>query len=156
MTIQRRNLPKIDVSDIPACSARTQVGALCWRVEKGKVEVLLITSRETGRWVIPKGWPMKKKSSAEAAAQEAWEEAGVKGRILESCLGFYAYHKVIGPGTDVPCVVSVYPLKVKSSSEKFPEAKERKRRWFSLKKAANKVIEPELQDIILQFDPDSL
>lgn len=149
-------MPSIEVSDIPAGSARTQIGALCWRVRKDKTEVLLITSRETGRWVIPKGWPMKNKTAVEAAEQEAWEEAGVKGKPSETCLGFYAYHKVIGPGTDVPCVVSVYPLKVKSTADDFPEAKERKRRWFTLKKAAARVDEPELKDILLGFSSEGL
>ncbi len=156
MTIQRRDLPAIEVADIAEDEARTQVAALCWRLSGGKPEVLLITSRETGRWVVPKGWPMKKISGAEAASQEAWEEAGVKGQIEDTCIGLYAYHKVLSSNDDVPCVVAVYPLKVKSLSDDYPEADERKRRWFAPKKAAARVDEPELRQIIAQFDPKAL
>ncbi|MEN9850080.1 MAG: hypothetical protein RL128_243, partial [Pseudomonadota bacterium] len=63
--------------------ARTQYGALCWRMHRGKVEVLLITSRDTGRWVIPKGWPIDGLAPAQTAAREAWEEAGVEGDIAD-------------------------------------------------------------------------
>ena len=70
-----------------ATAARTQYGALCWRMHRGKVEVLLITSRDTGRWVIPKGWPIAGLAPAETAAREAWEEAGVEGDIADDGLG---------------------------------------------------------------------
>ena len=146
----------MEVADIPDDEARTQVAALCWRMSKGKPEILLITSRETGRWVIPKGWPMKGLSSSKAAAQEAWEEAGVNGKIRNICIGFYAYHKVRSPKLDVPCVVAVYPLRVKSLDRKFPEAGDRKRRWFTPKKAAAKVEEPELRDLLANFDPKAI
>ena len=64
-----------------AADSTAQIGAICWRMHRAKVEVLLITSRDTGRWVIPKGWPMQGLSDAEAASIEAWEEAGVRGDI---------------------------------------------------------------------------
>jgi 8-oxo-dGTP pyrophosphatase MutT (NUDIX family) len=156
MTLQRRELPTIGVADIPEGEGRTQVAALCWRIEGGKLEVLLITSRETGRWVMPKGWPVKKATAAESASQEAWEEAGVQGKVQDTCIGLYAYHKVLGDDTDVPCVVAVYPLKVKSLSDKFPESAERRRRWFSPEKAAERVDEPELRDLLVRFDPKAL
>lgn len=155
MTVHRKDLPKIGLSDIKDGTARTQVGALCWRIEKKKLQVLLVTSRDTARWVIPKGWPMKGKSGAEAAQIEAWEEAGAEGKIKEACIGLYAYNKSLGPGEDVSCVVSIYPMKVTSLSDKFPEANERKRRWFTAKKAAIRVDEPELREILLTFDPKS-
>ena len=156
VTIQRREPPIIGIADIPQGKARSQVAALCWRQDKGKPEVLLITSRETGRWVIPKGWPMKDVGIAETAQVEAWEEAGVEGKLAGTCLGLYAYHKVLGSGADVPCMVAVFPLKVKSLKDDFPEAKARKRRWFSPKKAAARVDEPELKAIIAGFDPSAL
>ncbi len=156
MTIQRRDVPAIEVSDVPKGAGRTQVAALCWRMQKGKPEVLLVTSRETGRWVIPKGWPMKDRSDPEAAQREAWEEAGVKGQVGDHSLGVYAYHKVLGSGSDVPCVVSVFPMQVDAVEDKFPEAAERERRWFAPKKAARRVDEPELRDILRGFDPDAL
>lgn len=67
--------------------ARTQYGALCWRLKDGKPQVLLITSRRSGRWVLPKGWPMDGLSGPEAALTEAWEEAGVRGKVKPDCLG---------------------------------------------------------------------
>lgn len=156
MTLQRRDISQIAIADLPKDIVRAQVGALCWRVEKGKAEVLLITSRDTGRWVIPKGWPMKGKTGAQAACQEAWEEAGATGKISGNCIGLYAYNKVLGPGSDVPCIVSVYPMKIQNLAKDFPEAKERKRRWFGPKKAASRVDELELRDILRSFDPKSL
>jgi 8-oxo-dGTP pyrophosphatase MutT (NUDIX family) len=156
MTVQRDSLPPIGVADIPEGKARTQVAALCWRVAEGKPQVLLVTSRETGRWVLPKGWPMAGKSAPESARTEAWEEAGVEGKVSDRCVGLYAYHKVLGPEKGVPCVVAVYPLKVKALADDFPERAERKRRWFSPKKAAQKVDEPELRELLQGFDPKSL
>jgi len=133
---------------------RTQYGALCWRMHRGRVEVLLITSRDTGRWVIPKGWPMADKQAAEAAAQEAWEEAGVRGEVAAEPLGLYAYDKTRKTKEALPCVVSVYPLRVSALAKRFPERKERQRRWFGTEKAARLVAEPELQALLRQLGED--
>ena len=132
---------------------RTQFGALCYRVNNDKVQVLLITSRGSGRWIIPKGWPMDKQTPASAAEQEAFEEAGVEGKIKNICLGIFSYVKSRNVEDKLPCVVAVFPMKVKRLLRKFPESKERKRRWFSIKKAASIVSEPELAQIIRAFDP---
>ena len=88
----------------------SQVAALPFRIKDGKVEVLLVTSRETKRWLIPKGWPMKGKKPHKAAAQEA-EEAGVKGEIKQKPLGYYDYWKRRATHFDL-CRVDVYPLEV--------------------------------------------
>lgn len=135
----------------------TQYGALCWRRARGKVDVLLVTSRETGRWVIPKGWPVEHMTPEASAAREAWEEAGVKGEVTATCLGVFAYDKVIdhhlpGPPT-LPCIVTVFPLRVTRQNRSFPEAGQRRMKWFPLEKAARKVDEPELQALIARFDP---
>ena len=71
-----------------------QVGALCWRLHKWRVQVLLVTSRDTGRWVLPKGWPMAGKTAEAAAAREAWEEAGVEGLVQAQSIGRYCYDKI--------------------------------------------------------------
>ncbi len=131
---------------------RTQFGALCYRVHEGKLQFLLITSRGTGRWIIPKGWPMDGETPAGAAATEAWEEAGVTGKLNHDVLGFYAYDKGFA-GDRMPCVVAVFPLKVKKMAQEFPEAGQRKRKWVGRKKAAAMVREPELRAIIQGFDP---
>ncbi len=138
----------------------TQCAALCWRRVQGRIEVLLVTSRETGRWVIPKGWPIDGLPDAEGAAREAWEEAGVKGSIATASLGVYFYDKVLERAGDaslaVPCVVSVYALHVSSLRRDFPEASERRIKWFPQDKAARKVLEPELATLIAAFRPDAI
>lgn len=135
---------------------RTQFGALCWRTHKDKTQVLLVTSRGTGRWIIPKGWPMDGATPAEAARQEAWEEAGATGRVSPVCLGVYSYAKRQEDGTDLPCVVAVFPLKVKKLSDDFPEADDRRRKWCGPKKAASLVDEPELSQLLRRFDPRAI
>jgi len=128
--------------------ASLQVAALCTRLRDGKVQVLLITSRDTGRWVIPKGWPMRGRSLSGAARQEAWEEAGVKGRVSSDPLGSFHYDKRLEGGLAVPTDVLVYHLQIESMSKSYPEDHQRKRRWFSPNQAAKRVDESGLQDIL--------
>lgn len=123
-----------------------QVGAIC--CDPAARKVLLVTSRDTGRWVIPKGWPMAGRSLSEAAAQEAWEEAGVRGRIDTREFGRFGYDKGQDSGFAVPVEVRVFLLSVKTLHDDFPEAEERKRRWFSPAEAARMVIEPELKALL--------
>ncbi|MGR3839420.1 MAG: NUDIX hydrolase [Cognatishimia sp.] len=132
---------------------RSQFGALVYRVKNDKIQILLITSRTRGRWIIPKGWPMIGETPADAAATEAWEEAGVKGKVYDRCLGLYSYTKRREDQRDLPCLVMIYPIKAKKLSDKFPEAGQRRRKWFSRKKAAKLVSEPELAKMIASFDP---
>lgn len=136
---------------------RAQYGALCWRVEEGAVQVLLITSRDTGRWVIPKGWQVAGLSPEASAAREAFEEAGVQGEVDGRRLGCFRYDKALcrrrGREAHVPCVVSVYPLKVDRLANRFPERGQRKRKWFAPDKAARRVAEPELRALLAGFTP---
>lgn len=133
--------------------ARTQFAALCYRVRRGKVQVLLITSRQRGRWIVPKGWPMEGKTPAASATQEAWEEAGVMGRSDGTCLGVYSFVKERAGHQAHPCLAMLYPVKVSALSKRYPEMAERRRRWVSRKKAARLVAEPELAQLILGFRP---
>ena len=150
MSIQRR--PAAEGTTRPEeAQARSQVGALCWREGKGGREVLLVTSRDTGRWVIPKGWPKSGLSGPETARREAWEEAGVRGRIGAECLGLYGYDKGMEDGTAIACMVSVWPLKVKALARDWPESRERRREWFPAAEAARVVAEAELQRILAAF-----
>lgn len=143
----------------PECDTDTapQFGALCWRVGKSGAEVLLISSRETGRWVIPKGWPMKGRTGAQAAEIEAWEEAGVKGQIAEETLGHFTYDKILKRDTKKqcvqPCTVAVFPLQVSKFAPEFPEQRQRRRKWFAPVDAARKVAEVELKALLASFDP---
>lgn len=132
---------------------RTQFAALPFRRRKSEIQVLLITSRETGRWIIPKGWPMDGMTPAASAAQEAWEEAGIRGIVSESCLGFYSYNKTLPGGIPIPCIAAVFPLEVRKLATDFPEAGQRKRKWFSRSKAASRISERDLKKILRNFDP---
>jgi 8-oxo-dGTP pyrophosphatase MutT (NUDIX family) len=123
-----------------------QVGALCISgTGEGCPRVLLVTSRDTGRWIIPKGWPAKRLKDHLAAAREAMEEAGVTGKIASKPLGTYRYvrHE---DGADLD--VAVFLLAVRRQKKRWPEAKERKRSWFSVESAARRVAEPELRKLI--------
>ncbi len=130
---------------------KVQVAALPWRVVDDKVEVMLITSRDTGRWILPKGWPERRETLAEAAAREAAEEAGISGGITQHPIGSFAYDKVRYPEPDEPCQVFVYPLQVSWIAERWPERKQRERRWFAPDAAAAVVNEPDLSELILEF-----
>ena len=132
---------------------RQQYAALCYRYKKksDELEMLLMTSRDTGRWVIPKGWPMSGKLSHEVAAREAFEEAGVRGEVEQTALGSFTYAKVLKDGIKVPCRVQVYPLLVTELAKSFKEKGERKLEWVSCNEAVKRVHEPELRDLILIF-----
>lgn len=139
--------------------SRIQFGALCFRTSKTKkagIEVLLVSSRDTGRWIIPKGWPVDRETPAAAAAMEAWEEAGVRGRAFETCVGHYSYHKWIDEELSLPVIVAVFPVEVLRIDDDFPEAGQRKRKWLSPKKAARRVSEPELRHLLSRFDAGHL
>lgn len=127
---------------------RQQVAALCYRDMCGRREFLLITSRNTKRWIIPKGWPIRGLKSHETALQEAWEEAGVKaGRANSRPQGTYTYQKTQRAGWSIPVQTLVYSVAVLELSKVYPEAGERSRKWVSANDAAKMVDEPELQQI---------
>jgi 8-oxo-dGTP pyrophosphatase MutT (NUDIX family) len=131
----------------------TQVAALPYRVAAdGTVEVLLITSRRTHRWIVPKGWPAPHgaASAAKDAAREAFEEAGVSGEIASEPLGTFHYIKQKG-GADMPCRVSLFPLKVTRQHRSWPERSAREAKWLPVAEAAAMVGEPELRRLILKF-----
>lgn len=128
---------------------RVQVAALCYRDTSDGKRVLLITSRDTGRWIVPKGWPIDGLDGPGSALQEAWEEAGVKQADIESDpVGYYEYAKGLGEGMTVPVEAQVYLTKVRDLSEEYPEADARTRKWFAPGEAANLVDEPDLKAIL--------
>lgn len=131
---------------------RVQVAAICYQGTGADRKVLMITSRETKRWIVPKGWPIDGLDAKAAAAQEAWEEAGVKvANISPEPLGTYDYDKRMDGGGVVSCATQVYALEVDHLEDDFPEAAERTRKWVNPKQAAEMVDEPGLQDILKQF-----
>jgi 8-oxo-dGTP pyrophosphatase MutT (NUDIX family) len=129
---------------------RRQYAALPIRTSAaGAPEILLVTSRGTRRWVIPKGWPMRKRSPSEAAAREAYEEAGLEGRIeTEQPIGSYRYEKRLGNGEVAEVEVSIFLLRVARQLDTWPEQGQRQTAWFCPSEAADKVAEPELAAIL--------
>ncbi|WP_172331836.1 NUDIX hydrolase [Mangrovicoccus sp. HB161399] len=133
---------------------RFQSAALCWRQGGGGSEILLVTSRETRRWVLPKGWPKRGLDAGGTAAEEAWEEAGMvpcPGTPFE--IGRYGYMKRLDGGLPVPVEVSVFAIEADHLADEFPETGQRDRRWFSPAEAAEAVDEPGLKTILRRFRP---
>ncbi|HDZ79633.1 MAG TPA: NUDIX hydrolase [Roseobacter sp.] len=131
---------------------RVQVAALCYRETPLGKEVLLITSRDTGRWIVPKGWPIDGLDGAGTALQEAWEEAGVsKADIEAEPIGFYDYDKRLTEGMTTPVIAQVYLTRVRHIKDDYPEVELRKRRWMTPTSAAELVSEPDLKEILLNL-----
>ena len=134
--------------DVPL---RQQVAALPWRTaDDGQLKVMLITSRDTGRWVLPKGWPEMGEAFSDAAAREAREEAGLKGTVSREAAGRYYYAKTKASG-DIPCEVLVFPLEVGKVASKWKEKGQRTRKWVRPEEAAGMVDEPDLGELMLSF-----
>jgi len=136
--------------------ALLQVGALPVRVgEDGVRQVLLLTSRETKRWVIPKGWPMKGRKPWQAAAREALEEAGVVGRARKKSIGNFLYFKRRATSFDL-CRVDVYLLDFAKQLETWREIGQRETRWVALEEAAEMVDEQGLAAILRKIAATSI
>lgn len=132
--------------------ARVQFAALCYDVEGPEKKILLITSRGTGRWIVPKGWPIDGLDSAGTALQEAWEEAGVRqGKPASEPLGIYHYEKGLREDWSVPVTTMVYPVRVIELSNDYPEVDQRTRKWVSPAEASELVDEPELKELLASF-----
>ena len=134
-------------------AVRLQYGALPYRVaEADGLEILLVTSREMRRWIIPKGWPIKGLRPPESAAREAFEEAGVRGKVGAKSIGAYRYEKRLeGIGVTTPCEVRVFPMLVKRQFEIWPEAHQREARWFEADNAASALKENGLRELVEAF-----
>ena len=129
-----------------------QVAALCWRAMPGTtLEILLITSLNSKRWILPKGWLMEGLSATESAAREAFEEAGVAGKIGGKPIGCYHYLKEKKDGGGVPCRVDVFALQVTAQMEEWPEKGAREIAWLPLEQAAVRVSEPGLRELLRNF-----
>ena len=131
-----------------------QVAALPWRRRAdGTLEVCLITTRETRRWTVPKGWPMKGLKDRDAARIEAEQEAGLSGKPDKVPLGAFTYWKRRAERFDL-VRVEVYALKVTRQLPNWPEQGERDVRWMSPADAARLVDEPGLTTLLGAFGPD--
>ena len=130
---------------------RRQYAAVPFRRGRDGLRVLLITSRGTGRWIVPKGWPMRGRRPHRAAALEAYEEAGAVGRTSKRELGRYGYAKRREDGSTVLCEVVVFALEVTRLEDDWPEAAERERRWVAPAEAAAMVEEADLAQLLRDF-----
>jgi 8-oxo-dGTP pyrophosphatase MutT (NUDIX family) len=144
---------KMSTSAKKATATSLQYAALPFRrrVDTGRTEVMLVTSLRTGRWIIPKGWPMKQEAPHAASAREALEEAGIVGEVGTRPIGSYTYQKQLKQGAFVACEVHVFPLEVKRQQRTWPEKSKRQVQWFSSADAAAAVQEPALSEIIRTF-----
>jgi 8-oxo-dGTP pyrophosphatase MutT (NUDIX family) len=135
---------------------RAQIAAMPVRLGlDGSPEILLVTSRTTRRWIVPKGWRMKDRKDAEAAAIEAFEEAGVVGRVSDTPAGSYSYWKRMADHF-VLCEVTLYLLEVERQLDSWAEKDERRSQWFKLADAADLVDEPELRSAIRNLSVEGL
>jgi 8-oxo-dGTP pyrophosphatase MutT (NUDIX family) len=128
-----------------------QFAALPWRRQNGVLEVLLITTRNTRRWIVPKGWPQESLSPSECAAREALEEAGVVGEIEARPLGTFQYDKRRKNGDVLPLKVELYPMEVIQQRRSWPEKGVRETRWCAIEEALGRVSEPGLRRLIAKF-----
>ncbi len=133
----------------PMRGSRVQVAALCWRTAP-VLEILLVTSLRTRRWILPKGWPQDGLSLAQSAASEALEEAGVMGEIAAEPVGRYHYLKEKS-GSALPCAVEVFPLFVTGQRPSWAEQGARQVLWLPAERAAAKVAETGLRRILVGF-----
>jgi len=135
----------------PTRAVGIQYAALPYRLEAQQVRILLITSRETRRWVIPKGWPITGLKPQDAAAAEASEEAGLIGRVESTPLGSYHYLKRLKRDQVMAVQVIVFPFDVQGQFGSWKEQGQRTSRWFPYRKAATLVAEPSLRRLIRDF-----
>ena len=150
----------VDVDRVPATlpssgDVRLQYGALPFRQgNQGDIEIMLVTSRRTKRWIIPKGWPIEELSPANSAAQEAFEEAGISGRISEFPIGTFTYVKQTGAGkANKLCEVIVFALEVQNQLSTWPESSQREARWFSRDEAIQAISDKGIQPLIESVRP---
>jgi len=131
--------------------ARTQLAVIPFIMHQGQPLILMVTSRETRRWIVPKGWQEKKVKDCDQAAREAFEEAGVIGVISDKPIGGYRYDKRLKDGRLKPLDVSVYALSVEELLDDWPEMEERERRWMTPAQAAMAVQEGTLAALLLSL-----
>ena len=132
---------------------RVQYGVLPYTLtEAGSLEILLVTTRQTRRWIIPKGGPIKGLKPPQSAAREAYEEAGVRGKVGAKSIGVFSYEKRMEEsGVVTPCEVRVFPMLVKRQLEAWPEAQQREARWFEARDGVAAVKIDGLRELITSF-----
>ncbi|HTO29095.1 MAG TPA: NUDIX hydrolase [Devosia sp.] len=145
-------LIRTDLAENIAEDSARQVAALVWRKAGKDPEILLVTSRISGHWLLPKGWPVEGKSAAESALQEAFEEAGVWGDCDDHPVGSYGYLKMLSGGAAIHCTVDVFAVEAVGVLAHWPEREQRRREWVTLTEAAARVMEPDLAEFLRRCD----
>lgn len=131
-------------------ATRIQAAALPWRRTDGGIEIMLVTSRGRGHWLLPKGWPDRNERLHDTASREAYEEAGLKGVVAAQEFGRYFYHKRVAASA-IACEVSVFPLRVVRVTDKWKESGQRSRKWMGSSEAMEAVLQPDLRALIAAF-----
>ena len=153
----RRLLRLLYTAEVPRQAGYPlQGGALCWRREKGQLELLLVTSRRSGRWGVPKGWGLLGRPLHRTAEREAWEEAGVIGRTENRLLGLVPAPKTYRLIGEVPWLLALYPLEVEHLADDWPEQGQRERRWFAANDAAERVRPRAIGALLRTFVPSTI
>jgi 8-oxo-dGTP pyrophosphatase MutT (NUDIX family) len=131
---------------------QVQYAALPYRAKgKSKLEIMLVTSRGTRQWIIPKGWPKRGIPPYKTAAKEAFEEAGVLGKVSKRSIGSYPYNKIIKKGRTASCRIQVFALRVTRQHKRWPEKRERRIRWYRAAEAVRFIRSSHLRRIIRKF-----
>jgi phosphohistidine phosphatase len=139
------NLDGISMANKPD-SYYKQSAVLPIKKDEGEYYILLITSKNQNKWVIPKGIVEENMTARESAEKEAIEEAGILGKTSKKSIGSYEYEKWGGK-----CMVEVFPCKVKTEAEEWDEMHFRKRKWFPLDKALKKLKNEQLEILIKKY-----
>lgn len=139
------------VSSVASQSPNVQYAALPWRVTGGTLEILLITTLSTKRWIVPKGWPLENLSPPDCAAHEALEEAGVEGEIAAKPIGTFDYMKNRKNGERTLVRVQVFAMQVAHQRRSWAEKRARETHWCSVNEAIARVSEPGLRRVIVSF-----
>jgi 8-oxo-dGTP pyrophosphatase MutT (NUDIX family) len=141
-----RDWPRVDA---PAAALVRQVGALPYAYVDGRMAVLLVTSRRSGRWIFPKGAIEPDLTAWESAALEAFEEAGVRGEIEHAPFG--TYRALSGSGATKLTDIDLYPLRVTEQLEAWKEKSQRLRHWVTVPEARRLLAHRQLADLVSQF-----
>jgi 8-oxo-dGTP pyrophosphatase MutT (NUDIX family) len=135
---------------MPSSPPISQCAAIAYRQHKGGLQIVLVTSMETRRWVLPKGNIENGMTASESAALEAYEEAGVEGDISPDPIGTYEYEKADDKGGGLRRV-AVFPMAVTRIRHKWPEKAQRRRKWMSVEDAVLAVNEKKLKKLLAHF-----
>ncbi|GAB4526314.1 MAG: NUDIX hydrolase [Roseibium sp.] len=132
--------------------ARLQIAALCHRMRNGKLEVLLVTSKSARRWILPKGWPILSHRAHRTAAVEAFEEAGVTGKVHKKPFGSFTSYKGGEAGLKLRTQVLVFLVEVEKTAREFPDSAERDIRWVSVGEAVRITNDPGLAAVFRKLE----